>query len=474
MNTLQNLSGNRFVVQPIVLCALLLTGGLAAAQKLVPADNTRPVPPVTLSDMVMTLERAQAERAGVMSPGIEPVTRDFGLYLLSNALPADFIAGLSGVVKRGVTVYPVTAQTDDTDGAVIFRNADGEAFYAVTGENPDWNPAWIADLHGVAGFRDFQQTLVNMAASRLARGIPTNNVHMSAFMSTAQTYRPSHLIHAYTLIAETDADTYLNAPQLQAAPMALMSAGAGEPPPLTNLAFTAFSSDSNGVHIAMEWPPELELSGNALDLFHAHRLAPPDWSHVFRYEGIPLGVNTFSDFIPHGALPPFPDTNAVITVVTNITGGVTNIVPSQFDSTVFYTNIIPAVVTNWPSRSAFFRAADIRDSDGDGLSDAAEKWVTGTDPGNPDTDGDGISDGDERALGLNPLNPDTDGDGYDDGEELLAGTDPLTPNPGAAASVRYHYDEDGRLTGSYAGSNAGAVTRQLSPAGNVTRQTIRQ
>ena len=396
---------------------VLLAGGLAIAQKLTPTSVAQSIPSATLPDMVMTLERAQANREGVMFPGIEPVTRNFGLHFLSDALPMEFVEGLSGTIERGVTVYPVSVQTDDANGATVFRNADGEAFYAVGGDNPDWDPAWIADLYNVAGFRNFQQTLASMTASRFMRGIPTNNVYMSAFMTTAQTYRPSHLIHAYTLIDESDADAYLNAPQIsRAAKMALMRVDAS-PPPLTNLAFTAFSSDSNGVYIAMEWPSDITLSGNALDLFHAHKLAPPDWSPVFRY-GIPFGAHDFSDFIPHGALPPFPDTNAVVTVITNVMGGVTNIVPSQFDPAVLYTNIIPAVVTNWPSRSAFFRAADIHDTDGDGLTDATEKWVTETDPENRDTDGDGIFDGDELATGLNPLNPDTDGDGILDADEM--------------------------------------------------------
>ncbi len=69
-----------------------------------------------------------------------------------------------------------------------------------------------------------------------------------------------------------------------------------------------------------------------------------------------------------------------------------------------------------------------QDSDGDGLSDAAEVLITGTDPNNPDTDGDGLSDGLEVRYLLNPLDPDMDKDGVSDGDEVRNGTNPLQPD----------------------------------------------
>jgi hypothetical protein len=57
------------------------------------------------------------------------------------------------------------------------------------------------------------------------------------------------------------------------------------------------------------------------------------------------------------------------------------------------------------------------DSDGDGLSDAAES-IANTDPLDDDTDDDGVVDGREAPLGLDPRNEDTDGDGLLDGLEL--------------------------------------------------------
>ncbi len=66
------------------------------------------------------------------------------------------------------------------------------------------------------------------------------------------------------------------------------------------------------------------------------------------------------------------------------------------------------------------------DSDGDGLSDAAEEDY-GTDPDEPDTDGDGLSDGAEvMDYQSDPNSPDGDGDGLADQEEIFI----FSTNPG--------------------------------------------
>jgi hypothetical protein len=385
----------------------------------VSAGTAQSVPAVTVPDMVVALEQAQAKREGAMSPGVAPAVRDFGLGILSDALPADFIAGLSGVTRRGVPVYPVTLQTDDADGAALFRNADGEPFYVVGGGSPDWDPAWIADLHGTASFHGFDDCLAAMFAARIARGIPTNGVYEAAFMATAQTYRPSHLVHAYTLIDETDLDAYLAAPQ----PMAFMASTALSPPPLTGLAFTAFSADSGGVTIALEWPPNTVLAGNALDLFHTRTLAPPQWTNVFRYP-LPVGATGFSNSILYDELP--SDCVGTLTVVTNANGGGTHVVELPY-SGALYTNVIPSVVTNWPIHSAFFTAADLNDTDGDGLTDATERLVTKTKINSSDSDSDGCGDFEEWKMGTNPNFHDSMADS--DGDDVLDFLDSAPLNP---------------------------------------------
>ena len=57
---------------------------------------------------------------------------------------------------------------------------------------------------------------------------------------------------------------------------------------------------------------------------------------------------------------------------------------------------------------------DLSDDDSDGLPNWFEQWL-GSDVGNPDTDYDGLSDADEQYLtGTDPINWDSDNDGYSD------------------------------------------------------------
>ena len=62
------------------------------------------------------------------------------------------------------------------------------------------------------------------------------------------------------------------------------------------------------------------------------------------------------------------------------------------------------------------------DTDGDGISNADEIALNGTDWRSADTDGDGVSDAAEIAAGTSPLLADTDVDGVYDPQEALLGT----------------------------------------------------
>jgi hypothetical protein len=68
------------------------------------------------------------------------------------------------------------------------------------------------------------------------------------------------------------------------------------------------------------------------------------------------------------------------------------------------------------------------DTDGDGVPDAREAFIHGTDPHNPDSDGDGMPDGWELVHGLDPIladaHVDADMDGAANADEFRRGTDP--------------------------------------------------
>jgi hypothetical protein len=80
----------------------------------------------------------------------------------------------------------------------------------------------------------------------------------------------------------------------------------------------------------------------------------------------------------------------------------------------------------------------LQDSDGDELTDYAERYVYATNPFEADVDGDGLLDGDEIQWGSDPWSSDTDGDGVWDGEEVAQGTDPTLYDFGP-----YDLDADG-------------------------------
>ena len=85
--------------------------------------------------------------------------------------------------------------------------------------------------------------------------------------------------------------------------------------------------------------------------------------------------------------------------------------------------------TNNLGRVRFYAAAVVEDTDGDGLSDGFEYFVTHTDADNDDSDGDGLDDGDEiNVYGTDPTNADMDGDGLTDWEEINQGLDPTDPD----------------------------------------------
>lgn len=81
------------------------------------------------------------------------------------------------------------------------------------------------------------------------------------------------------------------------------------------------------------------------------------------------------------------------------------------------------------------------DSDNDGLSNR-EEIELGTDPRNDDTDGDGLSDYDElNKYNTDPLKADSDGDTLNDGDELAIGLDPNNPETFGIPDAEYKVEQ---------------------------------
>ncbi|MBN2002390.1 MAG: PKD domain-containing protein [Anaerolineae bacterium] len=163
-----------------------------------------------------------------------------------------------------------------------------------------------------------------------------------------------------------------------------------------------------------------------------------------------------------------PQATQPITYIWNFADGtilITNdpVVTHQFTFTV------PMTFTVWVTATNGYETQPITftyplhvpfDDDGDGLSNADEINLYGTNPLNPDTDNDGRTDGEEihgylfdtypphpgynQWVTTNPLNPDSDDDGSNDGAEFEIGSHPHDPDT----------DDDGLVDGEEPGLNA--------------------
>ena len=124
--------------------------------------------------------------------------------------------------------------------------------------------------------------------------------------------------------------------------------------------------------------------------------------------------------------------------------------------------------TNQASR--FYVAGTMYDKDSDGLTSARERFLYKTREDLFSTDSDGLGDGWEILYGFDPFSiagndgalGDADNDGFSNLEEQAKGTDPTSPqnnsNTGTVATIRYHYDEDDRLTDFYSGAEVAQKT----------------
>lgn len=128
-------------------------------------------------------------------------------------------------------------------------------------------------------------------------------------------------------------------------------------------------------------------------------------------------------------------------------------------------SVRPQAVTAPPSSdAAASRTAPtttLPDADGDGLDDATERFVLGTNPDDGDSDADGIPDGVEVVAGLDPEDADTDGDGVSDGVEFDGDGNAFRPDFASPGDVS-------ALVGKYTGTDSFGAALEFTIAADGT------
>ena len=346
------------------------------------------VPTLTVTDMLAAHERRLLREDGILAPARHAVTNDFGAVLMT------------GPSAMSVGTYFIRLR--DSDGWAELRNGEG----LLTSE--------IAPIRAGAQ---------NLIGERFGF-IPGDD--------TPEELRLSHLVSQWEVVSPERAAELEAIDVMASARRSVRRAAYAKA--VTNLMFTGISVASDAVTYTLERPHGFAIPRDLIDLYTSVDLrARWSWFKTLDF----TDTDSITDTILKRQVPGWtegsaaPHTNGCMTV--------TNVVASAFESGTLYTNETWNCDHQSVSESPLFlRGADLTDTDGDGLTDAAERWVHGTDPREPDSDGDGLNDGWEVAHASNGYGPmtanaggstdpdsDPDGDGLTTFQEAMLGTDPF-------------------------------------------------
>lgn len=256
--------------------------------------------------------------------------------------PDQFVKGLVPEYENSVPVFPVTIIEDPATRETVFFNGEDKEIYALP-PAPGYDP--FAHLKSIKP------------------GLYSGKYSSDEVYSWQKLYDPARVQIRAKLISPDDVEPYLYV----AAKLAEEAAKAAEEGGGGGMMLMEGESDSNIVFTAI-------FLTNGIGVKIAY---PADFTNR-------LEVYTCNDILAF---------NWVLAATSLSTAGTNEI-----------TWIDTALYLESDQNAAYSFAAGNADldTDGDGLPDAREYFVTHTDPSNPDTDGDGMNDGDEVALGTDP------------------------------------------------------------------------
>ena len=344
------------IAERLVLPTASVAALLLAANSL--ATSLRVHAPAEFADAV-----AEAVASGPCGTVGSPVVLDRTTLVRTLVdFPADFLDGLVPAIRYGFVSYPVSVQLDPVSGAALFRNAEDTVFYTLTPPP---------------------------GTSALATFLP-------------QGTDPAGVVVHWRVLPEEWGN---GSSRLNATPP-LRTGGSDEV-----FRFSAIDCLTNGVSLTLAWPTNTVFPDGVIDLYFAEALHGP-WG-VLRTLDVPETNATASVFLDPAEIPSY--TNGAPPHVHD-TGCslVTNIAPNIFSGGGAVTNVRWSCSTNTGHRvgpSGFFRAGTRQDTDADGLPDAFETIVLGTDPLDAldalaDPDADGLPNVYEWVHGTDPLVPD--------------------------------------------------------------------
>lgn len=266
----------------------------------------------------------------------------FVLPFIWENFPEQFVKGLVPEYDNSVPVYPVTIIEDSTTRETVFLNAEDQEIFALpaaTGYDP------YAFLNAIIP------------------GLFSGKYSSDEVYHWQKLYDPARVQIRAKLILPDDVEPYLYvAAQIaEEAAKAIEEYGGG------GMMLMGGESDSNIVFTAI-------FLTNGIGSRIAY---PVDFTNR-------LEVYTCNDFLAFNWQ----------LAMTNLSTAGTNEI-TWIDTTLY-------LESDENTAYSFAAGNADLDTDGDGLPDAREYFVTHTNPNHADTDGDGMNDGDEVALGTDP------------------------------------------------------------------------